>query len=82
MTPVNTDPAPIVTPYRVVFFLYTLASALIAVPSVSPDVKTLLAIGMVVLSAVLLVFFNVAPNAAPNPSIIARVSNRGKKEQG
>jgi hypothetical protein len=70
------DPAPILNPYRVVFFLATVLSALLALDSVPAEIKTYLVIALIVINAVMVVFFNV-PNASRyNPSIATRISNK------
>lgn len=73
-----TDPAPVLNPYRVVFFLATVLSALLALESVPAEIKTYLVIALLIINAVLLVFFNV-PSGAANPSIARRVRNRISK---
>lgn len=71
-----TDPAPILNPYRVVFFLATVLSALLALDSVPAEIKTWLVIALIVINAVMVVFFNVPAAARVNPSIARRVSNK------
>lgn len=72
------DPAPVINPFRVVTFLYTVVGIILALPSVPAEWKTALAIASAVLSAVLLVFFG-TPAASNNPSIARRVVNKLSK---
>lgn len=71
-----TDPAPIINPYRIVFALATILSGLLALDSIPAEIKTWFVIALVVLNAVMLVFFNVPAASRYNPSIAARISNK------
>ena len=75
-----TDPQPILNPYRVVFFLSTVLAALLALDSVPANIKIYLVIALLVINAVLTVFFSVPATSVGNPSIVARISNRGEKK--
>lgn len=70
------DPAPILNPYRVVFFLATVLAALLALDSMPAEIKTWLVIALIGLNAVMVVFFNVPAAAHYNPSVARRVSNK------
>ena len=74
-----TDPTPLINPYRVVFFLATVISALLALDSIPADIKTYLVIALVVINAVMLVFFNTPAPSRYNPSIARRITGKFSK---
>lgn len=69
------DPEPVITPFRVVLFVYTVIGIISALDSVPPEWKTALAVASAIVSAILLVFFG----TSTNPSIAQRAINRFRK---
>jgi hypothetical protein len=74
------DPAPIITPYRVIGFLIAVFNGLALLDSIPPVIKPYLVIGSLVLGLAIVFFFNVPLAAPANPSIVARVTKREKKQ--
>lgn len=70
------DPAPMITPYRVLGFLIALCNGLALMDVVPIEIKPWLGVGSLVLGLAIAFFFNVPAGAPANLSVAQRLVNK------